>query len=141
MTFITNNERETALLGREIVQKLNPPVCIALYGELGAGKTFLTRAIVSALGYTGEITSPTYTLMHCYELEDFNIYHFDAYRINNFESLQSSGFFDCFGGNDIVIIEWADNIDKLLPKDTIKIKIGFAGETGREIEISGLDIN
>ena len=139
MIVTTNSEKETVLLGQTIAKKLMPNSCVALYGELGAGKTLLTRSIVNALGYLGEVTSPTYALMHCYELQNFKIYHFDAYRISDYDSLQSSGLFD-FLGENMLIIEWAGNIENYLPANMVKIKIKKHGENIREMEIRGIDI-
>ncbi len=105
---------------------------IALYGDLGAGKTAFTKGLTEALKVNvDDVHSPTFTLLNEYNGK-YKIYHFDMYRINSFEGLYSLGFFD-FIGNGIIITEWSENIDKFLPENTIKIHIEYGQNENERI--------
>ena len=135
MQFITNSPEETEQLGYNIGKSLNKNITIALYGGLGMGKTALTRGIVKGLGSSDDVSSPTFTLVNEYKGR-FNIYHFDMYRVNTWEDLYSTGFFD-YIDNGVLIIEWSENIENALPPDTIKIRITRIGDNIREFEAEG----
>ena len=119
-TYITHNEEETLKLGAELAKSLKKGSVIALFAELGSGKTVLTRGICSQFGIT-EINSPTFAIVNEYEGET-NIYHIDAYRLNS-EDWIKGGFDDYLFADGITVIEWADNIRDVLTEDAVMVTI------------------
>ena len=105
---------------------------IFLAGELGAGKTTLTRGLVKAYGHEGAVKSPTYTLVEPYEFGDGNIYHFDLYRLSDPEEVEFLGVEDYFASTNLCVIEWAEKGDGFLPRPDIKIDITIEGN-GRRV--------
>lgn len=122
MKIITKSERETENFGKEIGKKLKGNEVIALYGDLGVGKTAFTRGLVNCFGIKNAVTSPTFTLVNEYTCPKFKIYHFDMYRVKTLEDLESTGFFD-YMNRGVFVIEWSENIEDYLPEKTIKIYI------------------
>lgn len=122
MKIITKSEQETENFAKEIGKRLKGNEIIALYGDLGVGKTAFTRGIASYFGIKNVVTSPTFTLVNEYSASEFKIYHFDMYRIKNLEDLESTGFFD-YMYKGVFIIEWSENIENYLPEGTIKVYI------------------
>ena len=122
MKIVTKSEQETENFAKEIGKKLKGNEIIALYGDLGVGKTAFTRGIASYFGIKNVVTSPTFTLVNEYSASEFKIYHFDMYRIKNLEDLESTGFFD-YMYKGVFIIEWSENIENYLPEGTIKVYI------------------
>ncbi|MDR1253535.1 MAG: tRNA (adenosine(37)-N6)-threonylcarbamoyltransferase complex ATPase subunit type 1 TsaE [Oscillospiraceae bacterium] len=116
---ISKSVEETESIGEKLAKQLSGNETIALYGGLGMGKTAFVRGLVKGLGYKGDVTSPTFALMHEY-IGKFYIYHFDMYRVNNFEDLASTGFYD-YIEKGIVVIEWSENIKNELPADAFQI--------------------
>ncbi len=138
--FLSNSAIETENLARKFASKLKGNEVIAFYGDLGAGKTAFTRGVADFFGLKDEVSSPTFALVNEYSSEKAKIYHFDMYRINTLEDLESTGFFD-YLGRGIILVEWSENIKEYLPEDLIEIKISKTGENSREIEIIGGDFN
>lgn len=141
--FLSRSVLQTKKIAKDLAKNLKGSEVIALYGDLGAGKTSFTKGIANFFGVNeNDVHSPTFTL-----LNECNgkckIYHFDMYRINSFEELYSLGFFD-FIENGIIITEWSENIDKFLPESAIKVHIEY-GETENEriltIENCEVDFN
>lgn len=137
MKFVSNSLSDTDQLAKIIAAKIKPGDTIAFTGGMGAGKTTFTRALVSALGYTGEVISPTYSLINEYHCNDFIIYHFDFYRINDLDDLYSTGYYDYLDTKNILIIEWSENIQEELPKNAISITINRISDNSREFVING----
>ena len=135
----THSFEETIRLGREIGAMLKPPVLILLSGDLGAGKTTLTKGIASGMGAAREedVTSPTFTLVHKYE-GNTRIYHIDLYRIEGLHDLETLGIEDFFSENAVVIVEWPDKLD--LPTDwpVVRIQLEHIDEDTRRISMEGL---
>ena len=138
--FLSNSAIETENLAKKFASKLKGTEVIAFYGDLGAGKTAFTRGVADFFGLKDEVSSPTFALVNEYSSEKAKIYHFDMYRINTFEDLESTGFFD-YLGRGIILVEWSENIKEYLPENLIEIKISKTGENSREIEIIGGDFN
>lgn len=138
--FLSNSAIETENLARKFASKLKGNEVIAFYGDLGAGKTAFTRGVADFFGLKDEVSSPTFALVNEYSSEKAKIYHFDMYRINTLEDLESTGFFD-YLGRGIILVEWSENIKEYLPEDLIEIKISKTGENSREIEIIRGDFN
>lgn len=136
--FISSSASETESIGKKLAQKLKGTEVIALFGGLGAGKTAFTRGLSAGLGFEDGVSSPTFALVHEYEGK-FPIFHFDMYRVTSYDDLYSTGFFD-YIGNGILVIEWSENIEAVLPDDAIRITIEPLSENEREITISGVDL-
>jgi tRNA threonylcarbamoyladenosine biosynthesis protein TsaE len=127
---------ETIELGREIGAGVKPPALILLSGELGAGKTTLTKGIVSGLGAAreDEVTSPTFTLVHKYEGRA-RVYHVDLYRVGDFHDLETLGLEDVFSENAVVIVEWPDRLTLRTDWPVLRIKLEHVAEDTRKISI------
>jgi tRNA threonylcarbamoyladenosine biosynthesis protein TsaE len=134
--FVTRSTEETIARGREIGKRLTPPVLILLSGELGAGKTTLTKGLVSGVGAAeeGEVTSPTFTLVHQYE-RGARVYHVDLYRIVSLEDFNTLGLDDIFEQRAVVIIEWADKLHLRSDWPVMRIKLEHVSENERRISI------
>lgn len=131
---------DTENIGKKISKKLKGKEVIAFYGGLGMGKTALIRGMASGLGSSETVSSPTFSLVNEYN-GVFKIYHFDMYRINTWEDLESIGFFDYLDLNAVIAIEWSENIEEALPENTIKIFFEKGkSENERILKIEGLDI-
>ena len=150
--FITHSSEETIAKGREIASKLHPPVLVLLKGDLGSGKTTLTKGIISGLGAAKEedVTSPTFNLVHEFSIpnapgsegssQSCKLYHVDLYRIENFHDLQSLGLEDALSEKAIVIIEWPERFTFRTDWPTVEIRLDHAGGDSRRISISGLTV-
>lgn len=135
--FDTKSADETIARGREIGVSLKAPLLILLSGELGAGKTTLTKGIASGFGAAAEeeITSPTFTLIHRYNGAKVPVYHIDLYRIDGARDLDTLGLDDVFAEDAIVIIEWPDRMPPRHDWPILRIALSHAGEDARHIEI------
>ena len=135
--YTTNNPEETRRLGREIAKTLSAGAILALTGDLGCGKTAFVKGVVDAFGDGDEVTSPTFTLVNEYE-GTVPVYHFDVYRLDNPSPEECDWMDDYFFADGICLIEWADNIRDVLPKETLWIRFAKdpeKGENVREITI------
>ena len=108
---------------------------VAYTGNLGAGKTTFTRFLAENLGYRGEVTSPTFTIVNEYQGGQIPIFHFDMYRIEDCDSLSSTGFFEFLQAPALILIEWSENVAEYLPCDFIKINFEYVDENSRNITI------
>lgn len=128
---VTSSEDETKSLGRDIAGRLRRGDVLALYGDLGAGKTVLTKGIGAALGIPEhQINSPTFTLINEYTSPELPLYHFDAYRIESPEEFFDLGYEDYFFGEGVCIVEWAGKVEQLLPDGAVRLRLEHA-EAGR----------
>ena len=114
---------DTFALGREIGKAARPGQVYSLTGDLGAGKTVFTQGVASGLGIEEPVNSPTFTILQVYETGRLPFYHFDVYRIGDIEEMDEIGYEDCFYGDGVCLVEWADLIGELLPEDHIEVKI------------------
>src|SRR5712671_6388879 len=139
--FVSHSSEETISKGREIAANLHPPVIVMLSGELGSGKTTLTKGIISGLGAAREedVTSPTFTLVHVFHNHS-KVYHVDLYRVESFQDLESLGLEDALGEQAIVIIEWPERFTFRTDWPRIDIRLEHAGGDSRRIAISGLTL-
>ena len=139
--FVSHSSEETIAKGREIAANLRPPVIVMLGGELGSGKTTLTKGIISGLGAAREedVTSPTFTLVHVFH-NHCKVYHVDLYRVENFQDLESLGLEDALGEQAIVIIEWPERFTFRTDWPRVDIRLEHAGGDSRRIAISGLSM-
>ena len=136
MTYRTSSAEETIDLGREIGRTLTAPRLILLIGDLGAGKTTLTKGLVEGLGAGSaeDVLSPTFALMH--ELgEDPKVYHLDLYRLDRLPELETLGLDDLWDEEAIVLIEWGEKFSDQLPRPRLEIRLRQLDEQVREIEL------
>ena len=120
------------MLGHEIADALEPGDVVALTGDLGAGKTALTRYIAEGLGVREAVNSPTFTIVKEYRSGRLPLYHFDAYRLGSGEELLDIGAEEMLGGDGVCVIEWADIVADVLPGDALLVELGYGpGENTR----------
>ena len=136
-TRASNSVEETESIAIELAQSFTGGECVALYGDLGAGKTQFVRGIVRGLG--GEpraVSSPTFVLLNVYDTPQMNIFHLDAYRVTGAEDFEAIGFAELLEQRDaIVVVEWAQRVQSVLPARRIDVRIIADGETHRRIKI------
>ncbi|MEO7495701.1 MAG: tRNA (adenosine(37)-N6)-threonylcarbamoyltransferase complex ATPase subunit type 1 TsaE [Massilia sp.] len=136
-----HDEAGTAALGAALARALQPGLAIHLHGDLGAGKTALTRALLHAAGHVGHVKSPTYTLAEPYSIvlagRRVGVIHFDLYRMSSPEEFLDAGFREDFNGDNICIVEWPEKADPVLPPPDLNILLRVAGE-GRDVELQAL---
>lgn len=136
----TNSEQETFALGERIGRKVLPGTVITLQGDLGVGKTILTKGVAKGLDILEPVTSPTFTIVQIYEEGRLPFYHFDVYRIGDIEEMEEIGYEDCFYGEGVSLVEWANLIEELIPAEAVRITIEKDLEKGfdyRRITIEG----
>lgn len=136
-TFTTTDPAQTIALGEQIGRRLTGGEVIAYSGGLGVGKTTITRGISMGMGLGDEVTSPTFALVNEYAGSQRSLCHFDMYRISGAADLETTGFYDYLDGNNVLAIEWSENIAHELPQQCIKIHIERAGESTRIITLDG----
>lgn len=136
--IMTASPRETEALGAKIASVLKGREMIALFGDLGAGKTAFTRGLCAGLGISDGVSSPTFAIVNAYDGK-YPVYHFDMYRITDVDDLFATGYYD-YIGNGVIVIEWSENIESELEEDCIRIRIGKTDdEDQRTFEIEGMD--
>ena len=134
------SEKETERIGEAIGRAAEPSTVVALIGDLGTGKTTLTKSIARGLGVTETVTSPTFNIIREYKSGRIPLYHFDVYRIGDPDEMFELGYEEYFYGDGICVVEWADIIEELLPEDAVIIRIERgASEEEREYRIESED--
>ena len=123
----SESEEQTELFAQKIAGKLMPGAILILNGEMGSGKSVFARGIIHGLGYSGTVTSPTFTLMNTYEGGVLPVYHFDLYRLNAPEQLYDIGYDEFLYGSGISLIEWAQRMENLYPEQHIIVSIEKTG--------------
>lgn len=123
--IILKTEEDTKALGVSLAKDIKAGDILALVGDLGTGKTTLTKAIAAALGISETITSPTFTIVSEYESGSLPFYHFDVYRVHDEEELFEIGFEEYLEGNGVCVIEWGDLIKDILPARTMWIYLEY----------------
>ena len=131
--MVCKTEQETEDLGRRLMRALPVPSFVALYGDLGAGKTALVRGMGAEAG-TSEVRSPTFTIVHEYETQP-KLIHFDAYRLADAEELLAIGFDDYLAQHAILVLEWAERVPEALPRERLELRLAGSGEDPREIAL------
>ena len=119
----THSAEETYALGKKIGESAKPGQVYSLIGDLGVGKTVFTQGLAAGLGITDSVNSPTFTILQIYEDGRIPFYHFDVYRIGDVEEMEEIGYEDCFYGEGVCLIEWANLIEEILPENYIRIEI------------------
>lgn len=119
----THSAQETFALGQRIGLEALPGQVYTLIGDLGVGKTVFTQGVADGLGITEPVNSPTFTIVQIYEEGRMPFYHFDVYRIGDVEEMEEIGYEDCFYGEGLCLIEWANLIEEILPEERTEILI------------------
>ena len=138
MKIETFSEKETFELGKKLGTEAKPGQVYALLGDLGVGKTILTKGFAEGIGITEPVSSTTFTIVQVYEEGRMPFYHFDVYRIGDIEEMDEIGYEDCFYGEGVCLVEWANLIEEIMPENTIWITIEKDLEKGfdyRRIEV------
>ena len=136
-SIISKSEKDTISTGAMLAKYLKPDVVVALFGDLGSGKTAFTRGIVQGMGIKDAVSSPTFALVHEYR-GAIPVYHFDMYRVLSWDDLYSTGFFDYLENGGICVVEWSENIENALPEKSVKVRFEQGEEENeRMISIEG----
>lgn len=128
-TFVAQSGADTERLAQAVGAMLEPGTTVALDGDLGAGKTTFSQGVARAIGVTDVVNSPTFTLIKEYEGERFPFYHMDVYRISADEAAEL-GLDEYFYGDGLTVVEWASQIEELLPGERLSIYIAYGGGDG-----------
>ena len=145
MTYRVTSDVETEALGKKLAEKLTElnkkRAYIAMHGEMGVGKTVFTRGFVSHFG-RANVKSPTYTIVNEYKPEGKRIYHFDLYRIEDGDDLESIGYHEYVESDAYSIVEWSERVPEYIPEDAITVTISRVAldEAARDIEIEGVSL-
>ena len=135
----SNSPRETQQLAEKLAKTLKGGETVALFGDLGAGKTVFVQGLAKGLGLKRKITSPTFVFMRSYSLnikgKKLTLHHLDLYRGQNYQDFQSLGLEEIFTKDTIVVLEWADRIEGILPKKRIDVTFENLNEKARKIKI------
>ena len=139
LRFETHSDEETRSLGRRLGKQFPQKAVVLLIGELGAGKTTLTKGIVEGRGAAkaDDVSSPTFTLIHEYG-SPVSVYHADLYRLDTAEEARRLGLEELFDEPALVLIEWGERFPEILPDDRIEVRLFHQGIDDRAIEVSGL---
>ena len=139
MEFQFNSVDETTQLGIKLGKLLNPGDIVCLTGDLGTGKTHITKGIAQGLEITDTITSPTFTIVNEYDTGRLKLNHFDVYRVSDPDEVYAIGFDDYIFSDAVSVIEWANYIEEILPEDLLHIYIEkdlSKGEKYRKITLT-----
>lgn len=137
ITLTLADENATLDCAHRLAHVIVAGTVIYLHGDLGAGKTTLVRGVLQALGYTGRVKSPTYTLLEPYQVKDWQLRHFDLYRMNSPQEWESAGFNDEVDGTNIFLIEWPGQATGQLPCADIEVTFEILNE-GRTLTLRAL---
>lgn len=135
----SHSPEETEAIGERLAGALQGNEVLALYGGMGMGKTAFVRGLARGLGVCGEVSSPTFALVHEYQGR-VPLYHFDMYRVGGWDDLYSTGFFDYLDCGAVLVIEWSENIEAALPDGAIRVTLEKGdGEQERTLTIEGME--
>lgn len=127
MNIILADEAATLALGAALARIVEPGLVVHLDGDLGAGKTTLVRGLLRALGETGPVKSPTYTLVEIHVVSGLNLYHFDFYRLNQPEEYLDAGLDEYFDGRGVCVVEWPERAAPYVPAADLRIRLVLEG--------------
>jgi len=135
-TKILDSEKETEKFARTFAKKLKKGDVLAFYGELGSGKTTFINYLAKAMGIKRRLISPTFVIHRNYQGRNFNLHHIDLYRVKSRKEIVDLGLLDLFEDpKNIIAIEWAEKMEKFLPKNTLRIYLKYIDENKRELKI------
>ena len=132
----TNSPAQTRALGRRLAELLLPGDVLLLWGDLGAGKSELTRGIAEGLGITTTVTSPSFTILNVYDEGRIPLYHFDWYRLSGADELYEMGMDEYLGGDGVAVVEWPSQCPEAIPETYLAVHLTPVGESGREITLT-----
>ncbi len=135
--FISRSPAETEAFAKKLAEGLSGGEIIAFKGPMGMGKTCFTRGLAKGLGFTGQVTSPTFAIVNEYLGGRLPLYHFDMYRIEGWEDLYSCGYFDYMETGGVIAAEWSENIEGALEGDIITVTIDKIDDNTRKITVEG----
>ena len=133
--FVTNSAKETREKAADLAKTLKKGTVIGFLGDLGSGKTAFTSGFVKGLGIDADVSSPTFAICNDYIGKDVRVLHYDMYRIESWNDLYSTGFFDSVDTDAYILAEWSENIFGALPEDSLIIKIEKLGENSRSFSL------
>lgn len=133
--YFTESYEQTVALGEQIAKDLPKGTVIAFIGGLGMGKTAFTNGIAKGLNIDADVSSPTFAICNTYIGSSNTLYHFDMYRVDGWDDLYSTGFFDCIDSDNYVAVEWSENIYGALSDDSVIIEIEKISDTKRKFKI------
>ena len=134
--MITHSPRETRHFGEKLASRLQPGDVLLLLGNLGAGKSEMTRGIAAGLGVTSTVTSPSFTILNVYDEGSIPLYHFDWYRLESAEELFEMGMDEYLGGDGVAVVEWPTQCPEAIPEDYLEVAIEPLGENERRITLT-----
>ena len=140
MTVLTHSEAETENAGRALAASLSPGAVVALYGDLGAGKTAFVRGLARGLGISAAVSSPTFTIVNEYR-GAIPLFHFDMYRLSGSDELFEIGWEDYLDRGGVCAVEWSENVEDAFFDDTIRVRIRKLSDNDREITIERPEAN
>ena len=141
MTFYTNSPAETEAVGVALGRVLQPGAVIAYRGDLGAGKTAFTRGLARGLGISGQVTSPTFTIVNEYEGGRLPLFHFDMYRLSSSDELFDIGWEDYLARGGVCAVEWSEIVDDALDGGCVRVDIRRGDEDSvRNITVTGIEL-
>ena len=142
MEYLSHNEQETEALGQRLAAALSPGAVVAYRGGLGMGKTAFTRGLAKGLGYSGRVTSPTFTIVNEYEGGRLPLFHFDMYRLEDDDALFDIGWEDYLDRGGVCAVEWSEQVADAMPADTVYVTIARRPEDDRwrTITIEGVEL-
>ena len=136
MEHVSRSVKETERIAADLARTFQGGECIALHGNLGAGKTQFVRGVVRALGGNPRsVSSPTFVLLNVYPGGRLTVYHLDAYRVSGAEDFDAIGFPELLEQGGVVLVEWASKVETLLPPGTIHVSIVPLDQTTRSIQV------
>lgn len=139
MVYYTNSDKETEAVGEEFGRSVKDGTVIAMYGDLGAGKTAFVRGMARGMGITERVSSPTFTIVNEY-LGERTLIHFDMYRLGSADELFDIGWEDYLARGAVCAVEWSENVEEAFYGDEIRLTIEKISDTSRKITVEGADV-
>lgn len=134
--MLTHSPEETRAFGRRLAEQLRPGDVLLFYGNLGAGKSEMTRGIAEGLGVSGPVTSPSFTILNVYDDGRVPLYHFDWYRLESAEELYEMGMDEYLDGDGVAVVEWPTQCPEAIPDTHLAVTLKPVGESDREITLT-----
>ncbi len=134
--MLSHSPEETRAFGRRLAEQLRPGDVLLFYGNLGAGKSEMTRGIAEGLGVSGPVTSPSFTILNVYDDGRVPLYHFDWYRLESAEELYEMGMDEYLGGDGVAVVEWPTQCPEAIPDTHLAVTLKPVGESDREITLT-----